>query len=51
MVGTVETGRGDVPVSLDSPAYLVLQARTVSMVTATHQPATSRQGPLTRLWM
>ncbi|TWW78766.1 Collagen alpha-1(IX) chain [Takifugu flavidus] len=51
MVGTVETARGDVPVSPDSPAYPVLQVRTVSMATATHRPATSRQGPLTSLWM
>lgn len=51
MVETVETGRGDVLVSPDSPVYPVLQVRTVSMATATHRPATSRQGPLTSLWM
>lgn len=50
-VRTVETGIGDVQAFPDCPASLVLQVRTVSMVTVTHRPATSRQGPLSSLWM
>lgn len=50
-VRTVETGIGDVQAFPDCSVSLVLQVRTVSMVTVTHRPATSRQGPLSSLWM
>lgn len=50
-VGMVGMGRGDLLAFLDSPEYLDLQVQLVLMVTATLQPATSRQGPPISLWM
>lgn len=50
MVAMVAMGRGDLLVFLGSPVYQDLLVQLVLMVTVTHQPATSRQGPPTSLW-
>lgn len=50
-VRTVETGRGDLLAFLECPVSLGLQVQLVPTVTATHQHATSSQGPPTSLWM
>lgn len=51
MVRTAGTGRGDLPVFPDSPAYLGPLVQPVPTVTVTHQLATSKQELPTSLWM